>query len=103
MLDDGLPADAAATVTDVVRMLGQARKAVAERPAFLEADNDRLRELLSESIRDESGSRERIRTYLEQRTAATPGLTTTKACHALVGSGESRWSGWAMAIRASTR
>ena len=49
VLDDGLPVDAAATVTDVVRMLGQVRKAVAERPAFLEPDNDHLRELLSEA------------------------------------------------------
>lgn len=72
-----LPADAAATITDVVRMVGQARKAVAERPAFLEQDNDRLRGLLAELIRElpaaESGPRERIRSYLEERTVASPG------------------------------
>lgn len=78
VLDESeLPADAAATVTDVVRMVGQARKAVAERPAFLEQDNDRLRELLAELIRElpaeDSGIRERIRSYLEERTVAGPG------------------------------
>lgn len=79
VLDESdLPADAHATITDVVRMVGQARKAVAERPAFLEQDNDRLRELLADLIRelpatDDAGARERIRSYLEQRTAATPG------------------------------
>lgn len=78
VLDESeLPADAAATVTDVVRMVGQARKAVAERPAFLEQDNDRLRELLAELIRElpaeDSGTRERIRSYLEERTVASPG------------------------------
>lgn len=78
VLEEGqLPPDASATISDVVRMVGQARKAVAERPVFLEQDNDRLRELLSELIRDlpggDSGTRERIRSYLEERTAATPG------------------------------
>ncbi len=78
VLEEGqLPPDASATISDVVRMVGQARKAVAERPAFLEQDNDRLRELLSELIRElpegEAGPRERIRSYLEERTAATPG------------------------------
>lgn len=75
--ENDLPADASATITDVVRMLGQARKAVAGRPAFLEEDNDRLRELLAELIRElpttESGPRERIRAYLDARTAASPG------------------------------
>lgn len=75
--ESDLPSDAAATIGDVVRMVGQARKAVAERPAFLEQDNDRLRELLSDLIRElpatGSGTREEIRSYLEQRTAASPG------------------------------
>ena len=78
VLDDSeLPADTAATIQDVVRMVGQARKAVAERPAFLEQDNDRLRDLLAELIPElpagDSGTRERIRSYLEERTVASPG------------------------------
>ena len=75
--DDEVPVDARATITDVVRMLNQARRAVADRPAFLEADNDAMRRLLADLIRElppaDTGARERIRAYLEQRTAATPG------------------------------
>lgn len=72
-----LPAEAAATLADVLRMLGQARRAVAERPAFLDADNERLRALLAELIRDlpagDAASRERVRTYLSERIEANPG------------------------------
>jgi hypothetical protein len=75
--EEDVPVDAKATITDVVRMLGQARRAVADRPAFLEADNDAMRRLLADLIRElppaDTGARERVRAYLEQRTAATPG------------------------------
>ena len=74
--EEALPADAAATVTDVARMLRQARKAVAGRPAFLAEDNDRMRALLADLVHDlpaESPSREQVRTYLADRVTADPG------------------------------
>ena len=82
VLDEGgLPADARATITDVVRMVGAARKAVAGRPAFLEADNDAMRRLLAELIRElpaadgpgGTAAREQIRAYLSGRVATSPG------------------------------
>ena len=74
--ENALPADAAATVTDVARMLRQARRAVEGRPAFLAEDNDRMRALLAELVHDlpaGSPSRERVRSYLADRVAADPG------------------------------
>ncbi|HVE25763.1 MAG TPA: hypothetical protein VNC22_10175 [Sporichthya sp.] len=78
VLDENqLPADAKATISDVIRMLGAARKAVAGRPAFLEADNDAMRRLLAELIRElppaDTGAREQIRAYLAGRVATSPG------------------------------
>ena len=76
LADGTLPADAAATVTDVVRMLGQARRAVAGRPTFLAEDNDRMRALLAELVHDlpaGSAVRHRVRSYLTERVAADPG------------------------------
>ena len=64
------------TVTDVVRMLTQARRVVADAPAFLEQDNEALRALLSELVRDlppaELGARRRIHAYLTERTTRDP-------------------------------
>jgi hypothetical protein len=74
--EDALPADAAAAVTDAVRMIKQARRAVAGRPAFLAEDNDRMRALLAELVHDlpaGSPARGRVRSYLADRTAADPG------------------------------
>ena len=75
--ENELPADAKATISDVVRMLGAARKAVADRPTFLEADNDAMRRLLAELIRElppsDTGAREQIRAYLAGRVATSPG------------------------------
>ena len=74
--DHALPADASATVTDVVRMLRQARRAVAGRPSFLAEDNDRMRALLAEIVHDlpaGSAARHRVRSYLADRVAADPG------------------------------
>jgi hypothetical protein len=71
-----LPAEAAGTIADVLRMLGQARRAVAERPSFLTDDNDRMRALLAGLIPDlppNSCATERIRTYLTERANADPG------------------------------
>lgn len=77
LLADGeLAGTAAATVEDVARMLKQARRSVAEAPAFLAADNDRLRDLLAALVRDlpatDTASREQIRAYLLERVAADP-------------------------------
>lgn len=75
--ENELPVEAKATITDVVRMLGQARRAVADRPAFLEADNDAMRRLLAELIRElppgDTRAREQIRAYLVGRVATSPG------------------------------
>ena len=74
--EDTLPADAAATVSDVVRMLRQARRAVAGRPAFVAEDNDRMRALLADLVHDlpaDAAARERVRAYLTERVAADPG------------------------------
>ena len=71
--ENELPAEAKATITDVVRMLGQARRAVADRPAFLEADNDAMRRLLAELIRELPPGDSRARAYLVGRVATSPG------------------------------
>lgn len=74
--EDPLPADTSATVTDVARMLTQARRAVAGRPTFLAEDNDRMRTLLAELVHElpaGSAAREKVRAYLADRAAADPG------------------------------
>jgi hypothetical protein len=77
MLDDpALPADACANVADVLRMIGHARRAIAKGPTFLAEDNERMRDLLAQLIRElpeSSAARERIRAYLTLRLAASPG------------------------------
>lgn len=77
LVDEGpLPADAAATVTDVARMLKQARRAAAGRPSFLAEDNDRMRALLAELVHDlpaPSAARQKVGSYLADRAAADPG------------------------------
>lgn len=77
VLDDyDLPGAAAATITDALRMLGQAQRTVAESPAFLAADNETMRGLLAELIRElpatDLASRERIRSYLADRIETNP-------------------------------
>ena len=76
ILQEGeLPPGAAAAMTDVVRMVSQARRAVADRPTFLAADNDRLRALLTDLIHElptASPAREQVRAYLSARAAVTP-------------------------------
>lgn len=77
LLDEsGLPAVATETVTDVVRMLGQARRVIADAPAFLADDNERLRALLAELIRElpaeQVPARARIHAYLTERTTLDP-------------------------------
>jgi len=74
--ENALPADAADTVTDAVRMIKQARRAVAGRPAFLAEDNNRMRALLADLVHDlpaGSASRGRVGAYLAERAAADPG------------------------------
>jgi hypothetical protein len=77
VLDEGpLPADTSATVTDVARMLTQARRAVARRPTFLTEDNDQMRALLAELVHDlpaTSAARQKVRSYLADRAVADPG------------------------------
>ncbi|MGQ0631872.1 MAG: hypothetical protein ACT4P1_12590 [Sporichthyaceae bacterium] len=76
VLDDDLPDAAAATINDVLRMLGQAQRAAVEGPGFLAADNEALRGLLTDLIRElpasESGARARIHAYLTERADLAP-------------------------------
>lgn len=75
MMDEpGLPPAAAETVTDVRRLLEQTRRIVVDAPAFLADDNERLRVLLAELIREQPTAdlRARIHAYLTERTDLDP-------------------------------
>jgi len=77
VLDEpGLPTVAAETVTDVLRMLDQAHRVFVDLPPFLAEDNERMRVLLAELIRElpvaELPARQRIHSYLVERTELNP-------------------------------
>lgn len=71
-----LPAVATETVNDVLRMIGQATRVVTEAPTFLAEDNERLRSLLADLIRElpptEVSATQRISAYLTERTTLDP-------------------------------
>ncbi len=71
-----LPAAAAEAVADARRLLEQTRRMVMEGPAFLAGDNERLRVLLADLIRElpttDLPARTRIHAYLTERTDRDP-------------------------------